>query len=75
MKYIMKELARLYEKPSSSNKVFIMKHLFNMKMSKGGSIFDHINEFNTIINKLSYVGVNFYDNVGDIFICAHYQKV
>ena len=25
-------LAKLYEKPSVSNKVFLMKHLFNMKM-------------------------------------------
>ena len=27
---LMKTLAILYEKPSASNKVFLMKHLFNM---------------------------------------------
>ena len=32
---LMQTLARLYEKPSSLNKVFLMKHLFNMKMVKG----------------------------------------
>jgi len=29
-KGLMTTLAKLYEKPSSSNKVFLMKHLFNM---------------------------------------------
>ena len=40
----MSALDKLYEKPSASNKVFKMKHLFNMKMSEG----DHLNEFDTI---------------------------
>jgi hypothetical protein len=30
---MMDALAKLYEKPSTSNKVFLMKRLFNMKMS------------------------------------------
>ena len=33
---LIKALAKLYEKPSASNKVFLMKRLFNMKMSEGG---------------------------------------
>ena len=32
---LMSTLAKLYEKPLASNKVFLMKHLFNMKMSEG----------------------------------------
>ena len=39
----MSALAKLYEKPSNSNKVFIMKRLFNMKMSEGESVVDHFN--------------------------------
>jgi hypothetical protein len=35
---LMKALDKLYEKPSASNKVFLMKRLFNMKMSEGGSV-------------------------------------
>jgi hypothetical protein len=31
-KGLMDALAKLYEKPSASNKVFLMKRLFNMKM-------------------------------------------
>ena len=42
----MSALAKLYEKPSTYNKVFIMKCLFNMNMSKGEFVVDHLNEFN-----------------------------
>ena len=47
-KDLMKTLVTLYENPSASNKVFLMKHLFNMKIVEGGSVTDHLNEFNTI---------------------------
>jgi hypothetical protein len=50
VKDLMDTLTKLYEKPSTSNKVFIMKILFNMKMSEGGSIADHLNEFNMVTN-------------------------
>ena len=33
-KGLIKALEKLYEKPSTSNKVFLMKRLFNMKMSE-----------------------------------------
>ena len=42
--YLMKTLATLYEKPFASNKVFLMKHLFNMKMTEDGSVVDHLND-------------------------------
>ena len=45
----MSTLAKLYEKPLASNNVFLMKHLFNMNMSEGGSVADDLNEFNTLI--------------------------
>ena len=56
---LMQTLAKLYEKPSASNKVFLMKHLFNMKMIEGGSIADHLNEFNAITSQLSSMGITF----------------
>jgi hypothetical protein len=40
-KGLMDTLAKLYEKPLASNKVFLMKRLFNMNMLEGGSIADH----------------------------------
>jgi len=62
-RYIVKELATLYQKPLASNTIFLMKHLFNMKMSEVGSIVDHLNKFNTITSLLSYVGVKFHAKV------------
>jgi hypothetical protein len=67
-KELMDALHKLYEKPSASNKVFLMKRLFNMKMSEGGSIADHLNEFNTVTNQLSYVKVDFDDEVRALLI-------
>jgi hypothetical protein len=72
MKELMDALDKLYEKTSASNKVFLMKILFNMKMSEGGSIADHLNEFNTVTNELSYVKVDFDDEVKDLLILCSF---
>ena len=59
------------KKPSASNKVFLMKRLFNMKVSEGGSVVDHLNGFNTITNQLSSIGVTFDDEVRALlFLCS-----
>ena len=42
-KKMLDTLDKLYEKPSTSNKVFLMKRLFNMNMSEGGFVADHLN--------------------------------
>ena len=40
-------------------------------MSEGGSVADHLNEFNTITSQLSSVGVNFDDEVRALlFLCS-----
>eukprot|EP00253_Pinus_taeda_P027437 PITA_27437 len=68
---LMSTLSKLYEKPSASNKVFLMKGLFNMKMSEGGSIVDHLNYFNTVTSQLSSIGVTFDDEVRALlFLCS-----
>ena len=67
-KDLMKTLTTLYEKPSASNKVFLMKHLFNMKIVEGGSVTDHLNEFNAIISQLSSMGVNFDEEIRALLI-------
>jgi hypothetical protein len=67
-KDLMDALAKLYEKPSPSNKVFLMKRLFNMKMSEGGSVADHLNDFNMVTNQLSSVKVDFDDEVRALLI-------
>ena len=67
----MSALSKLYKKPSASNKVFLMKRLFNMKMSEGGSVADNLNEFNTLTSQLSFVKVNFDDEVrAPLIVCS-----
>ena len=56
---LMETLAKLYKKPSTLNKVFLMKHLFNMKMGEVGSIENHLNEFNTVTNQFSSIKISF----------------
>jgi hypothetical protein len=67
-KELMDTLTKLCEKPSVSNKIFLMKRLFNMKMSEGGFVADHLNEFNTVTNQLSSVKVDFDDEVRALLI-------
>ena len=64
----MSALGNLYKKPSASNKVFLMNCLFNMKMSEGGSVANHLNEFNTLTSQWSSVNVNFDDEVRVLLI-------
>ena len=53
----------MYEKLLAVNKVYLMQRLFNLQMSKGGSITNHINEFNMIISQLSLGKINFEDEI------------
>jgi glucose-6-phosphate isomerase len=67
-KELMDALDKLYEKTSVSNKLFLMKQLFNMKMSEGGSIAHHLNEFNTVTNQLIFVKEDFDDEIRALLI-------
>ncbi|KAK2977454.1 hypothetical protein RJ640_028615 [Escallonia rubra] len=68
---VMKALEKLYEKPYASNKVFLMKRLFNMRMSENGSVVDHLNDFNGVTNQLESVDINFDDEIRALlFLCS-----
>ena len=43
-------------------------------MSKGGSIPNHLNEFNTVTNKINFVGVKFYDEVRSLLILCSFLE-
>ena len=45
---LWKKLHDLYEKNMASNKVFLMKKVYNLNMKEGASIMEHLNEFNII---------------------------
>ena len=40
---LMKVLTDMYEKPSTNNKVFLMKKLFQLKMGEGTLVATHLN--------------------------------
>lgn len=67
-KDVMNKFTKLYEKPSSSNKVFPMKMLFSMQMIEGGSILDHLNYSNIITNQLHSIGLDFDDEIRALLI-------
>lgn len=56
---LMATLTKMYEKPLASNKIFPLKRLFNMKMINGSSMAEQLNNFNTMTNQLSSVGIKF----------------
>lgn len=55
---LMKALSNMYEKPSTSNKVHLMRRLFNLRMTEGASTTQHLNELNTTTTQLSSVGID-----------------
>ena len=67
---LMKALSGMYEKLSANNKVHLMKKLFNLKMAENASVAQHLNEFNTIINQLSSVEIDFNDEIRALIILA-----
>lgn len=64
----METLANLYEKPSTLNKAFLMKHLFNMKIVKDDFFVDNLNDFNMFTSQLSSINVNFDEEIRALLI-------
>ena len=62
----MKALSGMYEK-LSTNKVHLMKKLFNLKMAENTLVAQHLNKFNTITNQLSSVEIDFDDQIRALF--------
>lgn len=68
---LMQTLIKLYENPSALNKVFLMKQLFNTKVVEGGSIKDHLNEFNIVTSQLATRNLSFYEEFqGLLVLCS-----
>ena len=51
IKSLWNKLCTTYEE-TASNKVYLMKKLFELQMKKHGSIASHLNEFNIIFSQL-----------------------
>jgi hypothetical protein len=67
---LMKALSNMYEKPSASNKVHLMRRLFNLRMAEGASTAQHLNELSTVTTQLSSVGIDFNDEVRALILLS-----
>ena len=67
---LIKALSNMYEKPSAANKVFLIRQLVNLKMKEGGSVTDHVNEFNSIISRLISVDIEFENEVQALLLLS-----
>ncbi|RVW83124.1 Retrovirus-related Pol polyprotein from transposon TNT 1-94 [Vitis vinifera] len=67
---LMKALSGMHENPSANNKVHLMKKLFNLKMAENALVAQHLNEFNTITNQLSFVEIDFDDEIRALIVLA-----
>ncbi|MCO5604592.1 hypothetical protein L7F22_058760 [Adiantum nelumboides] len=64
-------LCSSYENKSSTNKVFLMKKLFDLCMKEEGTISTHINEFNIIFTQLTTQGLVFDKEIKRIFMLCN----
>ncbi|KAE8675966.1 hypothetical protein F3Y22_tig00111640pilonHSYRG00200 [Hibiscus syriacus] len=67
---LMAALTSMYEKSSASNKVHLMRRLFNLRMTEGASVAQHMNELNTITTQLSFVEIEFDDEVRALILLS-----
>jgi hypothetical protein len=66
---LMVALSSMYEKLSTNNKVHLIKKLFILKMGEGALV-ARLNEFNTIMNQLSLVEIDFDDKIRTLIVLA-----
>ena len=71
---LMAALSKIYEKPSASNKAFLMKKLINLKMAESESVTEHLNEFNTLTSQLESVKINFVDEIKVLVLLFQYTR-
>nr|KYP74580.1 Retrovirus-related Pol polyprotein from transposon TNT 1-94 [Cajanus cajan] len=60
----------MYEKPSASNKVFLIRQLVNTKMREGASVTYHVNEFNSLLSRLVSMDIKFDDEVQALLLLS-----
>lgn len=59
MTNLLVALSSMYEKSLANKKLHQMKRIFNLNMSKGAYVAQHLNDFNRITNQLSFVEIEF----------------
>ncbi|KAK9118944.1 hypothetical protein Scep_017037 [Stephania cephalantha] len=56
------KLKNIYEGKSLTNKIFLRRQLYALKMKDGASVQEHLNHFNLLINKLMALDVKIEDD-------------
>ena len=67
-KGLWKKLHDLYEKNTVSNKVFLMKKLYNLKMKEGALVAKHLNAFHIITNQFASIKIILDDAIRAILL-------
>lgn len=51
-KALWESLIKLYEEKSLANKIYLRRQSYNLKIKDNASIYEHLNEFNILLNDL-----------------------
>ena len=62
------KLCNTYEQNTPSNKVFLMRKLFNLRMKENGSVAHHINDFESTFAQMRAQRMNLDDELKAIFL-------
>ncbi|KAL2243895.1 UNVERIFIED_CONTAM: Retrovirus-related Pol polyprotein from transposon TNT 1-94 [Sesamum indicum] len=68
-KEVLQTLADMYEKPSTMDKIILMKKLFRLQMEERKSVAD-LNDFNQLMTQLAYVDIVFDDEVKALILLS-----
>ncbi|KAK2422092.1 hypothetical protein QL285_032651 [Trifolium repens] len=60
----------MYENPSTSNKVHLMRRLFTLRMVESTSAAQHLNELNNVTSQLTSVGIEFDDELRALILLS-----
>jgi transposase InsO family protein len=55
---LWKKLTARYERKTAVNKAFLIRQLVNLKFKEGGSVSNHLNDFQSIVNQLTTMKMN-----------------
>ena len=68
-------LESLYMKMSLTNKIFLKRQLYSLRMKECTQISDHLNAFNTLICQLNNIEVKFKDEENEVMLlCSLHES-
>lgn len=57
----------MYEKPYASNKILLIHQLVNTKIQESATVINHVNELNSLLQRLVSIDIKFDDEVHALF--------